>query len=296
MGFLSAFFSGGVGFGVLSALMGSTSTIFYRKAIAIWPYGRSSFVLFGNWIGTMMAIGILLFGNVNWGPDIEWYVVPVFLILAFSMFHNGNRIMELNRNEKLSTLQIFGNIATILTIVAGFFLYGKTSVYTLGIAILCGAILFGTQFFEGGGFCPPKNWKPIVTTYLIGGIQSLAIVWMVAKIGYVGYFVISSFAATITAVMVLLFQKKMGEAWLGTRQFYVYRTVDGVIFNSVRFIYFFLVGSLGPVVTTLLGMIGNITTLIFGRLFLGEKNSAKEWGINILLCVLVGLGFYLKDR
>jgi drug/metabolite transporter (DMT)-like permease len=81
---------------------------------------------------------------------------------------------------------------------------------------------------------------------------------------------------------------------LGTRDFYLFRTADGILYNAIRYTYTFLIGSLGPVVTTLLGMLGNITTLIFGRLFLGEKNSAKEWGINILLCVLVGLGFYLK--
>ena len=66
------------------------------------------------------------------------------------------------------------------------------------------------------------------------------------------------------------------------------------MFNTVRYLHFFLIGSLGPVVTTLLGMLGNITTLIFGRIFLGETNTLKEWGVNILICGLVGLGFYLK--
>lgn len=128
--------------------------------------------------------------------------------------------MSLNRNEKLSTLQIFGNIATILTIISGFFLYGKTSITTLGIAILCGAILFWTQFFDGGGFHAPKNWKPIVTTYLVGGVQSLVIVWMVGKIGNVGYFVISSFSATASAIIAMTLMGTLGEVRLGTRQFY----------------------------------------------------------------------------
>ena len=41
-------------------------------------------------------------------------------------------------------------------------------------------------------------------------------------------------------------------------------------------------------------MLGNITTLIFGRIFLGEQNTPKEWGVNILICILVGFGFYFK--
>lgn len=294
MGLLATLFTGGGGLGLLSAIMGSTSTIFYRKAIAMWPHGRNSFVLFGNWIGTVMSIGILLFGNHIWKDSYDWLVIPIFLILSFSMYHNGNRIMELNRNEKLSTLQIFGNIATILTIIAGFFIYGKTSIYTLGIAILCGAILFWTQFFDMGGFHPPKAWKNIVTTYFIGGLQSLVIVWMIGKLDNVGYFILSSFAATITAIITLIAQKHLGELRKGAPKFYLYRTVDGLIFNTVRYLYFFLIGSLGPVVTTLLGMLGNITTLVFGRIFLGEKNTAKEWIINIVLCALIGIGFYLK--
>jgi drug/metabolite transporter (DMT)-like permease len=41
-------------------------------------------------------------------------------------------------------------------------------------------------------------------------------------------------------------------------------------------------------------MLGNITTLILGYFYLKEKNSLKEWGVNILLCILIGLGFYFK--
>lgn len=98
--------------------MGSTSTILYRKAITAWPYGTNSFMLLGNWIGTAISILLLFFGEKYWKSDADWIVILVFLILSFSMYHNGNQMMHLNRNEKLSTLQIFGNIATILTIIS----------------------------------------------------------------------------------------------------------------------------------------------------------------------------------
>jgi len=78
-----------------------------------------------------MSILLIVFGTMVWELDFQWIVIPVFLSLSLSTYYNGNRIMELNRNEKLSTLQIFGNIATILTIVSGFFIYGKTSLTTL---------------------------------------------------------------------------------------------------------------------------------------------------------------------
>lgn len=119
-------------------------------------------------------------------------------------------------------------------------------------------------------------------------------VWVIGEMGSTGYFIISSFIATGIAIFAAINKGALGEIMLGTGKFYLYRTVDGIIFNTVRYLHFFLIGSLGPVVTTLLGMLGNITTLIFGRLFLGEQNSAKEWVINIILCMLVGLGFYLK--
>lgn len=173
-------------------------------------------------------------------------------------------------------------------------MYGKTSLATLGIAVLCGGILFWTQFFDGGGFHPPKNWRPIVITYFLGGIQSLVMVWVIGEMGSAGYFILSSFFATGIAIFATINKGALGEIILGTRTFYLYRTADGVMFNTVRYLHFFLIGSLGPVVTTLLGMLSNITTLIFGRLWLGEKNSVKEWAINIILCMLVGLGFYLK--
>jgi len=294
MGILATLFTGSGGLGILSALLGSTTSIFYRKGIALWPHGRSSFMVIGNWIGSLFAIGIILFASAFWHTDMPWYVIPAFVALNLSIYHNGNRTMELNRSEKLSTLQIFGNIATILTIIAGFFLYGKTSLATLGIAVLCGFILFGSTCFDHGAFNPPKAWKKIVTTYTVGGLQSLAIVWIIGKTGSVGYYVISSLLSTAIAIATLAIKGQLGQVTMGTREFYMYRFADGFFFNLTRYIYFFLISSLGPVVTTLLGMLGNITTLIFGKWFLGEKNTMKEWGVNIVLCVLVGIGFYLK--
>ncbi len=104
----------------------------------------------------------------------------------------------------------------------------------------------------------------------------------------------SSLSLTITAMIVMTAEGTFHEIIKGTPRLYFFRTLDGIFHNTVRLIYFFLISSLGPVVTTLLGMLGNISTLIFSGLFLGEKNSTKEWGVNILLCALVGLGFYLK--
>ena len=262
MGVLAAFISGGGGLGVLSAIFNSTSTVFYRLAIPLWPHGRSAFVVIANWIGAVSAF-VLLYWYHDWLAQIHWTTILVFICLSSSLYYNGSTSMKLNKTEKLSTLQIFGNITTILTIIVGFFLYGKTSVATLCIAILCGLILFGTQFFGSGKFHPPKAWKEILSFYLLASINSLVIVWLIGEIGSLGYFIISSWFSTGTALVVLFISRTAHEIFLGTKKIYLYRGCDGVLFNATRFLNFFLIGSLGPVVSTLLGMIGNITTLIF---------------------------------
>jgi hypothetical protein len=280
---------------VLSAFLGSASTVFYRLAIREWKYGRSSFVVLGNWIGSLMAIGLLCWyaEGRGWFSHFTPLVGLVFLGLAVSIYHNGNRVMEINKTEKISTLQIFGNISTIITVIAGFLLYGKTSLITLGIVLLCWIILFASQF-EGKTFHPPAEWKKIVMTYTVGAINSLLIVWLISQLGSTGFFIASSFSATFTALLMMTVKGTLSEIRSGTPRLYAYRTIDGVFFNCVRFIHFFLIGTLGPVVTTLLGMLGNIATLLSSQLFLGEKNSRKEWGVNLLLGVLVGVGFYFK--
>ncbi len=108
-------------------------------------------------------------------------IAVLFLGLSISIYHNGNRSMEINQTEKISTLQIFANLSTVITVLSGFFLYGKTSYTTLGIVLLCGAIVFFSQF-DGHTFHPPQEWKKIVTTYGVGAIQSLIIVWLIGKI------------------------------------------------------------------------------------------------------------------
>ena len=100
--------------------------MFYRLAIGMWPHGRSSFVLLANWIGALMAVVLLFVHSRDW-IALNWLPIVVFLGLAVSIYHNGNRIMEINRTEKLSTLQLFGNVSTFITIIAGFFIYGNTS-------------------------------------------------------------------------------------------------------------------------------------------------------------------------
>jgi hypothetical protein len=86
-----------------------------------------------------MAIGLLCWyaEGRGWFSHFTPLVGLVFLGLAVSIYHNGNRVMEINKTEKISTLQIFGNISTIITVIAGFLLYGKTSLITLGIVLLC---------------------------------------------------------------------------------------------------------------------------------------------------------------
>ena len=107
---------------------------------------------------------VLLYTQTSWLSHITPLSGAVFAGLAISIYHNGNRIMELNRSEKLSTLQLFGNISTFITVVAGFFIYGNTSIATLGIVLLCGVILFGAQF-HGGVFHPPASIVKLVVTY-----------------------------------------------------------------------------------------------------------------------------------
>jgi hypothetical protein len=102
----------------------------------MWPYGRSAFVLVGNWIGAVMAIILLFVHSRDW-IVFNWLPIVVFLGLTISTYHNGNKMMEINRTEKLSTLQLFGNVSTFITIIAGFFIYGNTSLATLAIVLVC---------------------------------------------------------------------------------------------------------------------------------------------------------------
>jgi hypothetical protein len=110
--------------------------MFYRLALSIWPYGRSSFVLIANWVGALMAI-ILLFAHSRDWIVFNWLPIVVFLGLTISTYYNGNNMLEINRTEKLSTLQLFGNVSTFITIITGFFIYGNTSWATLIIVLVC---------------------------------------------------------------------------------------------------------------------------------------------------------------
>jgi hypothetical protein len=68
-------------------------------------------------------------------PDFEnsfnWKISLLLLIVLILQQWNARSLTKINTYEKISTVQIFGNVRTFITLIAGFILFGNTSIITL---------------------------------------------------------------------------------------------------------------------------------------------------------------------
>lgn len=156
----------GLCMGAISALLGSTSTIIYRKSLSRWKMGTTLFILAGSITALFASVFLMIFEKISW--NMPWYILAILVISIIALQWNGQHLTEINSKEKISTVQIFGNLRTAFVLIAGFILFGDTSWITLGIVFICVGIIFASQF-EGKTFSPPKEWKKMTFAFFASG-------------------------------------------------------------------------------------------------------------------------------
>lgn len=111
-----------------------------------------------------------------------------------------------------------------------------------------------------------------------------------------GYFALSTVVTTlfVSIVMAAIVPNGHKDMLNGTKEFYMYRCTACFSGQISRLLAFYLISSIGPVLSTLFGLLGNIITLVLGILILKEYPTKKEWIVSILLSVMIAAGYLLK--
>jgi drug/metabolite transporter (DMT)-like permease len=212
---------------------------------------------------------------------------------AYANAKIGYLQQKIYKEEKLSALMPFENVASILTIVAAFFLFGDTPVATLVIAIFTVALIFVVTFdFKRRQF--PKNISLILLANGISAARTLMIGYALVQLTSPTFYSVRAMIISAFAFLPILYFRQYGRYFEGDKEYLAPRLGASFLGAVSALIAFTLVAELGVVTTTLLGFFSMGSTLLFSRFYLGERPEKKHLFLVFAVTSLVAFGTYFR--
>lgn len=140
------------------------------------------------------------------------------MVDAYANAKIGYLQQKIYKEEKLSALMPFENVASILTIVAAFFLFRDTPVATLVIAIFTVALIFVATFdFKNRQF--PKNISLILLANGISAARMLMIGYALVQLTSPTFYSIRSLIISAFAFLPILYFRQYGRYFEGDKKY-----------------------------------------------------------------------------
>lgn len=193
---------------------------------------------------------------------------------------------KIYKEEKLSALMPYENLASVITIVAAFFIFRNTSITTLVIAIFIIALIFVKSFdFKNMTF--PKKIFPILVYNGTNSMRSLAMGYALIHMTSSTFYSIRNLLNIVIFLIGFYIAKEVMNYREWKREFLLYRLIASFVGAVSALIGFMLITSLGIVTTILLGFLSMSITLILQWLFLKETPDRKDVLFSFVIAILV---------
>jgi hypothetical protein len=138
-------------------------------------------VFFGFGLIGSLILSIVIIASGGFHVPPIWWMLAIPMADAIVVTYNSILSQRIYKEEKLSALMPYENLASVLTIVAAFFLFRDTPVATLLIAIAVIAFIFAFSFdFKKREF--PKKFGLIVANHSINATRSLVIAYVLTQL------------------------------------------------------------------------------------------------------------------
>lgn len=278
--------------GALNALLSSVSSIFWKKSLSVNVLPDKLFYAVGMLGSLVLSVGLVAFGK--FGVPKEAWLLLLPIVDAFAVSYAGMLQQSVYREEKISALLPYENLASVFTIVAAFFLFRDASVITLCVAVAAMALVFFANFdFANRSF--PKNFRPILALGGLNAARSLAMGFALAHLTSPTFYSLRNFAAAAIVAVPIFLAGQWGMVRTAGAGFYAPRMTASFLGAISALVAFTLVSSLGLVTTTLLGFLSMGTTMALGYFVLGEKPERKNVFLAIAVASLVAVGAYFRN-
>lgn len=216
-------------------------------------------------------------------PTDLWILAIPFLD-SFIVTYNSTLSQRIYKEEKLSTLLPYENLSLVITIIIAFFLFQDTPLPTFLIAIIIVILLFIFSFdFKKHEF--PKNIKLIALNNSINAGRSLMIGYALVHMISPTFYTMRNLLTSIIVWGGIIAAGQLIHLKEAKKDFLIPRLMASCIGAVSAFIGFTLISKFGLIVSTLLGFLSMISTLILGYFFLADHPEKK----NIILALSVAI-------
>lgn len=277
--------------GVLNALLGSIAGMFWKKSLGLSDLPERLFFAVGMAGAIVLSSGILLFGGFSIPSELWLLAIPV--ADSFAVSYAGLLSQRIYKEEKISALLPFENLASIFTIVLAFFLLGNTPVATLLIAIATIVLIFAASFdFKDRHF--PKNFRLILLANSINAGRSLMFGYALSHLTSMTFYSTRNLATAAVVILPILFSGQYRILLTSKKEYLPSRMFASFLGAVSALIGFTLIAKLGLVTSTLLGFLSMGSTLVLGYFFLGDRPEKRSVALAVAVSALVALGTYFR--
>ena len=284
-------------FAIISSILGSISSIFWKRSLAMAPTlipWCSSFVgMCGS--GILISIVLLALGYGTYVGAITPLSIGLFVVFIGGIFINTPIEQAIYRREKLSALIPYERIGAILTIVIGFFLFHNVSVITFGI-ILVAVVVMVAFTVDWQHFTVPRSILGMLVLQSNGAFHSLSLGYFLLQVDSFSFYIAKQLviAAILLVILLSIGMRAFRQIRELPRVYFAIRPVGSFIGGISDIIGLYLISSVGILIATLLGFLGIGVSVLLAYLLLGERPSRKDILLIVIVTSLVGLGMYCK--
>lgn len=278
-------------YGILNALLGSISWIFWKKSLSLSTLPHALF--FGIWAIGSIIVGTIIIVMGKFEIPKELWVLLIPLADAMVVTYNSTLSQRIYTTEKISTLLPYENLSSVVTIVIAFFLFRDTPLPTLAVAILIITIIFVFSFdFKAHEF--PKKIQLIILNNVINGGRSIAIGYVLVHMTSPTFYTLRNFLTTLIVWWGILFAWQAVLLKDTNKTFMIPRLLSSGLGSVSALIGFTLISKFGLITSTLLGFLSMLSTLILGYFFLNDHPEKKNVMLAVTIALLVAAWVFFK--
>ncbi|MEF2175561.1 MAG: hypothetical protein V3575_03750 [Candidatus Absconditabacteria bacterium] len=277
----------------VSTIIGSVSTILWKKAINMSTISAVGFIFLGN-ISSLLFALVLYFGtNMKSIFDLNLLIFIVIALGIIIQLIYSPIYQQLYKENKISEMIPFSNLNKIFTIIIAFIFFqqGNIKSFIIGIITLIVIIAFSIDFEN---FKLPKKLHYLIFVEVGISIKIILVGYALLKINALELFVYTNFISVVmNGALVMKGTLKKDLEGMNLKLFY-YRSLPALLGGINVLIGNYLIQSLGLFFSNLLSFMGIAFTIILSFIFFGDKPSKKNIIQSFIVAILVGIGFYFK--
>ena len=278
---------------ILQAILNSITSILWKKSVDVSNVSKGLFLFYPKLVGLTFVLVFMVLGLVNYDIffDIKtlFIVTIVILIWLWTWFIKQAILKE----NKVSSIIPFENLAPLFTILLWYFLFHKASIYSFVISIIAVVlvILFSIDYKT---FRFPKKVSLLFLHQWLLSIEMLLIAYALNSYNWASIAAVDVFVWSIILLLFLIKLSELKQIHKQKKEFYIFRFWAGYAWWFAYIITLFLISNLWIVLSTLLGFLTLGITLILWYFFLNDKPNKKDVVLAVLITILVWLWMYFK--